>query len=163
VFEWLLAAILSKPLSDSLVEAQILDRREQNYFFKNYSQFYHDLETCFNRLLNLHNAPPLEDHQRFDKEIINDLVHFNNLAMRYVERQTELKIHQAEHWCNRLTTLKQTKAILSELYDAKCDYYYLPVRRSALKKARDLMGPGPYYAGQLPAAVPTEFLRRVDD
>ena len=39
--------------------------------------------------------------------------------------------------------------------DARCDFYYVTVRRQALKKLRDLIGEDAYLDAELPANVPT--------
>ena len=39
--------------------------------------------------------------------------------------------------------------------DARCEFYYVTVRRQALKKLRDLVGEEAYLAGTLPPNVPT--------
>jgi hypothetical protein len=46
--------------------------------------------------------------------------------------------------------------------DARCDYYYVTVRRQALKRLRDMLGSDAYYSGVLPPHVPLWRFQRVD-
>ena len=46
--------------------------------------------------------------------------------------------------------------------DARCDYYYVTVRRHALQKLREAIGPEAYYAGCLPPHVPVWRFQRID-
>jgi hypothetical protein len=46
--------------------------------------------------------------------------------------------------------------------DARCDYYYVTVRRDALKKLRDTLGLADYAAGKLPPHVPLWRFERID-
>ena len=39
--------------------------------------------------------------------------------------------------------------------DARCEFYYVTVRRQSLQKLRDLIGKEAYAAGELPDYVPT--------
>jgi hypothetical protein len=38
--------------------------------------------------------------------------------------------------------------------DARCEYYYVTVRRQALKRLKDMLGEDDYYAAKLPPHVP---------
>ena len=46
--------------------------------------------------------------------------------------------------------------------DARCEYYYIHVRRGALKKLRDAVGEEAYYSGTLPPHVPVWRFARID-
>ena len=46
--------------------------------------------------------------------------------------------------------------------DARCDFYYVTVRRQALKKLRDLVGDEAYATGELPPNVPTWRFREAE-
>jgi hypothetical protein len=46
--------------------------------------------------------------------------------------------------------------------DARCDYYYVTVRRLALKRLRELVGDEAYYAGNLPPCVPIWRLQEMN-
>ncbi len=44
--------------------------------------------------------------------------------------------------------------ILSSLFDARTDYYYVPVKRESLNLLRTLIGEENYYLGKLPSPIP---------
>jgi hypothetical protein len=46
--------------------------------------------------------------------------------------------------------------------DARCDYYYVTVRRQALKKLRKMLGVDDYYFGKLPPPVPLWRFQEID-
>jgi hypothetical protein len=46
--------------------------------------------------------------------------------------------------------------------DARCDYYYVNVRRQALERLRELVGDEAYYSGDLPPCVPLWHFRPAD-
>ena len=46
--------------------------------------------------------------------------------------------------------------------DNRCDYYYVTVRRQALKKLKEMIGDQAYYSGQLPPHVPVWQFARID-
>lgn len=52
--------------------------------------------------------------------------------------------------------------IWDALRDVQCDYYYVAVRRQALKDLRERIGSVAYYCGTMPPAVPVWRFRRVD-
>ena len=59
-------------------------------------------------------------------------------------------------WLVRLA-LKETDCLYQvwdSVRDARCEYYYITVRRQALKKLHPLLGPDAYAGGEWPPHVP---------
>ena len=49
--------------------------------------------------------------------------------------------------------------VWDKVRDARCPYYYVTVRRQALKQLRELVGEDSYYSGNLPPCVPLWHFR----
>ena len=56
-------------------------------------------------------------------------------------------------WWDLRTALQETDhlyQVWDNVRDARCEYYYVTVRRQALKKLREMIGENAYYQGQMP-------------
>ena len=51
--------------------------------------------------------------------------------------------------------------VWNTLRDARCSFYYVAVRRQALKQLRELVGEPAFYRAELPPPLPTWRLPRV--
>src|SRR5438093_1541624 len=61
------------------------------------------------------------------------------------------------NWWELRVALQETDhlyQVWDAVRDARCDYYYVTVRRLALKRLRDLVGEEAYYSSNLPPCVP---------
>ncbi|CAN5220011.1 hypothetical protein BH10PLA2_BH10PLA2_39970 [soil metagenome] len=156
-------AQLAKPIQAIAVQWQILDPREVKDILARPDDFLSDLALVRRRYRDLINAPAVEDSQRFpDRALVNDLLAFNRAYRQYIDvRQPVELVHS---WELRVT-LQETERlyqIWDRVREANCDYYYVGVRREALKKLRELVGDEAYYSGTLPPAVPSWRFRSND-
>lgn len=182
-YEWLLAAALltgspeapEPPQAQDLfptlhasmqhlaVEWEILDPRELRYVLVRPEDFKADLSLLRRRYQDLTDAPPLIDSQRFpDRVTINDYLAFNRAYRQHMDVRQPAELYR---WWEVRSALQETDhlyQVWDTARDARCDYYYVTVRRQALKKLRDLIGPEAYYAGQMPPYVPTWRLQEID-
>ena len=144
---------LRLPIHNLAIAWQILDPREVRYTMQDLNACTADLNLLRRRNRDLHDAPFAQDCERFpERTTVNEFLSFNRTY-----RQS-LDMRQTPH------TLWTTRAVLQEtdylyevwdtLRDARCEYYYVSVRRQALLKLRCMIGERDYYAGQLPAYVP---------
>jgi hypothetical protein len=91
------------------------------------------------RYQDLKDAPPLVDCQRFpDRSTISDLLAFNRAYRQHLDnRQTMEMVHTWEVR-DALQEADHLYHVWDTARDARCDYYYVTVRRQALKRlARD--------------------------
>jgi hypothetical protein len=154
---------LRAALQELAVDWEILDPREVRYVLAREEDFESDLNLLRRRYQELNDAPPLNDCLRFpDRATINDLLSFNRAYRQHIDVRQPAE--PARYWELR-TALQET----DELYlvwdtarDARCDYYYVTVRRQALKKLRDLIGMDAYYSGQMPPYVPLWRFQKID-
>ena len=69
------------------------------------------------------------------------------------------------HWWELREAIQETDRLYQvwdTIRDARCDYYYVTVRRQALKRLRETLGPDSYYSGNLPSHVPVWLFQHVD-
>jgi hypothetical protein len=142
---------------------EILDPREVRYVLTRAEDFPADLKLLRRRQRELADAPPLCDCTRFpQRTLINELLSSNRAYRQHLDSRQALdptgrwELHEALQEADRLYQIWDT------VRDARCDYYYVTVRRQALLKLREAIGPHSYYAGCLPPHVPVWRFARID-
>jgi hypothetical protein len=148
-------ALVHAPLQTLAVEWEILDPREIRYVLSRPEDFSSDLGLLRRRLQDLADAPPANDCERFpDRAAINDLLSFNRAYRQHIDvRQPG----EPGRWLEIRNALQETDhlyQVWDTVRDARCEYYYVTVRRTALKRLRELVGEDAYYSGKLPPHVP---------
>jgi hypothetical protein len=117
--------------------------------------FQADLDLLRRRHVELADAPRLADSFRFpDRRLVNELVRFNRAYRKHLETRQVWESDRAE--VIRVVVLETDRLyrVWDAVRDARCDFYYVTVRRQALKRLQDLLGPDAYAAGELPPYVP---------
>ena len=103
----------------------------------------------------LKNVPSIADSQRFpERAAVNDLLAFNRAYRQHIDVRQPLELL---NWWELRVALQETDhlyQVWDAVRDARCDYYYVTVRRLALKRLRDLVGEEAYYSSNLPPCVP---------
>jgi hypothetical protein len=153
-----------RPILQKLaVEWEILDPREVRYKLTRTEDFASDLKELRRRYQELADAPALQDSARFpDRATISDLLAFNRAYRQHIDNRQAVEL---AHWWELREALQEADRlyhIWDTVRDARCDYYYVTVRRQALKRLRDLIGDEAYYSGNLPPHVPIWRFRRID-
>jgi len=145
------------------LEWELLDAREVRYVLARAEDFPADLKLLRRRFQDLADAPPLDDCLRFpDRTLVNDLLSFNRAYRQHLDSRQGLdsssrwELHEALQETDRLYQIWDT------VRDARCEYYYVTVRRQALKQLREAVGPEAYYGGTLPPNVPVWRFTRID-
>jgi hypothetical protein len=156
-------AVVRPILQKVAISWEILDPREVRYVLTRPEDFAADLKLLRRRYQELSDAPPLCDGIRFpDRGLVNELLSFNRAYRQNLDSRQALdptgrwELHEALQETDRLYQIWDT------VRDARCDYYYVTVRRQALKKLRESIGPQAYYAGTLPPHVPVWRFARID-
>src|SRR6266851_6376773 len=145
------------------VQWEILDPREVRYVLTRNEDFASDMKLLRRRYADLADAPYVHDCIRFpDREVVNDMLTFNRAYRQHLE--TRLTMETTGWW-----DLRETLQEADHLYqiwdlvrDSRCDYYYVTVRRQALKKIKETVGDAAYYNGNMPPHVPVWRFARVD-
>ena len=142
---------------------EILDAREVRYVLTRPEDFTADLKLLQRRYHELANAPPVSDCLRFpERAVVSDLLAFNRAYRQQMDTRQAIEL---VHWWEFREAVQEADRlyqIWDNVRDARCDYYYVTVRRHALKKLRETIGPEDYYAGRLPPHVPVWRFQRID-
>jgi len=137
------------------VEWEILDERETRYVLTRAEDFCTDLNMLRRRRQELADAPKVADGMRFpDRITVNELVRFNRAYRRTIDERRQLEADRADSFRNAIAETDRLYQIWDSVRDARCDFYYVTVRRQALKKLRELIGDEDYNEAVLPPNVP---------
>ena len=148
-------APLRPALQRLAIHYEILDPREVRYVLTRTDDFPSDLRLLRRRYDDLADAPPLHDCERFpQRDMVNELLSFNRAYRQYLCCRQPVDLGR---WWEFRAALQETEylyQVWDTLRDARCEYYYVTVRRRALKKLRELLCEDSYYKAQLPPHVP---------
>jgi hypothetical protein len=147
--------VVQAALQKLAVEWEILDPRETRYVLARPEDFENDLNLLRRRYQDLKNAPKLNDCQRFpDRGTVNELLAFNRSYRRHLDARQPLEQDRSDGLRAALQETDWLYQVWDAVRDARCEYYYVTVRRQALKRLQTMLGPDSYTAGQLPPFVP---------
>jgi len=138
------------------VDWEILDQRETRYIMSRPDDYSADLNLLRRRYQELKDAPRVADSFRFpDRTAVNDLVRFNRAFRKHLDQRHELETDRSEELRLVMRETDRLYQVWDAVRDARCEFYYVTVRRQALKKLKDMLGDESYTAGTLPPNVPT--------
>ena len=142
---------------------EILDPREVRYVLTRPEDFAADLKLLQRRYHELANAPPVGDCQRFpERTVVSELLAFNRTYRQQMDARQAVEL---VHWWEFREAVQEADRLYQvwdNVRDARCDYYYVTVRRQALKKLRETVGEDAYWSGCLPPHVPVWRFARID-
>jgi hypothetical protein len=157
------AAHLRATMQEVAVQWEILDAREVRYILARPEDFGADLALMRRRFHDLLDAPPLADGLRFpDRNTVNEFLALNRTYRQHVDVRQPVEL---AHWWELRAALQETDQlyqIWDMVRDARCEYYYVTVRRQALKRLRELLGEEAYYSAKLPPSVPVWRFQKVN-
>jgi hypothetical protein len=137
------------------VDWEIMDSRETRYMMATREDFQPDLDLLRKRFSELADAPKLAECQRLpDRRTVNELIKFNRAYRQYLE---EREIWETDRSDLLQAAIQETDRFYRQwdaIRDAQCDFYYVTVRRAALKRLRDAIGQDAFRAGRMPSYVP---------
>ena len=138
------------------VEWEILDLRETRYVLARPEDFCSDLNMLRRRYQDLKDAPKVADSLRFPgRTEALSLVQFNRSYRKHLDERQQWEADRTEALRAVMSETDRLYKVWDAVRDARCEFYYVTVRRQALKKLRDLVGEEAYRAGTLPPTVPT--------
>jgi hypothetical protein len=154
---------LRPALQELAIRWEIMDPREKRYVLARPEDFQADLKLLCRRYRRLLDAPRLADCYRFpDRATINDLLAFNRTYRQFLTARQPVDLVHAEELREALNETDQLYQVWDAVRDARCNYYYVTVRRQALQQLRTLIGERAYYAGILPPHVPLWRFPEID-
>jgi hypothetical protein len=137
------------------LDLELVDSREEFLLQGQSRDSAGDFKEVRCRFVQLLRAPLLAEGERFpDRRLINELLGSNRSYRRELETRLTLDFVHAEELRLGIRETDQLHYAWNLLRDARCDYYYVTVRRQALAQLRDLLGDEAYYRTLMPPHVP---------
>jgi hypothetical protein len=135
---------------------ELLDHREKRYVLTRADDFNGDLNMLRRRYVELQDAPLVADGLRFpDRGTVNELVRFNRSYRKHLDQRQQLEVDRADALRGVMWETDRLYQVWDAVRDARCEFYYITVRRHALRKLRELIGDEAYRTATLPPTVPT--------
>jgi hypothetical protein len=134
---------------------EIMDPREERYLMAAREDFEPDLNLLRKRYFELADAPRLNDcHRLPDRRTVNELIKFNRAFRKHLEEREVWEPDRADLFHQAMQETDRFYRQWDAIRDAQCDFYYVTVRRAALKKLRDSLGASAFATGAMPSYVP---------
>ena len=138
---------------------EILDPRERAFTLV--QDPVDDLGMLQKRYEAFKSYPKLGECSRYpERKLINDLLTTNRLYRNNLYKRQEIDVINLDVIRDAIVETDQLYQVWDTVRDAQCDYYYVTVRREALKLLRDLVGEEAFYMGQMPPNIPVWHLPR---
>ena len=155
--------LIRPALQQLAVQWEVLDPREVRYVLARAEDFPADLKMLRNRYQNLADAPPLSEAARFpDRAMVNELLTFNRTYRQYLTVRQPVDLVHGDELRIALNETDHLYQVWDSVRDARCNYYYVTVRRQALKTLREMIGTEAFYRGELPPHVPVWRFPEID-
>lgn len=144
------------------VRMEVLDARETRYVLGRVEDFQTDLDLIRRRYEQLKDAPPVADADRFPpRDVVQHCLQFNWQYREHLEERLAWEPDRAAVIGRAIGETASLRKVWEAASDARCEFYYVTVRRHALLKLREALGPDAYAGGDLPPHVPTwRFIER---
>jgi hypothetical protein len=147
--------VVRRPLQEIAVQREILDPRELRYLLRTDTEFISDLNLLRRRSQQLSDAPRLTDCCRLpDRDTINRLLSLNRACRNQLQKQQLQAASDIDAIHAACRDYDHLYKIWDCARDARCEFYYVTVRRQALKRVCELIGRQVFESGSLPPCVP---------
>jgi hypothetical protein len=134
---------------------EIMDPREERYLMAARDDFETDLNLLRKRHAELADAPKLADcHRLPDRRTVNERIKFNRAFRKHLEEREVWEPDRADLFYQAMQETDRFYRQWDAVRDAQCDFYYVTVRRAALKKLQESLGDDAFAAGAMPPYVP---------
>lgn len=156
-------AILSPFVQMIALNLEILDPRENQYVLLRSADFSSDVKLLNKRFKELSDAPLVYDSMRFpDRLVIQEMLGFNRAYRQHLSARVNLESAFVVDLHAVIKETDQLYQVWDYIRDSRCEYYYITVRRHALKKVLESIGTEAFYSGVYPPSVPTWRFAAID-
>ena len=146
---------LQAALHKTAVEMEILDERETRYVLARPDDFEADLNLLRRRYVDLADAPKLGEAGRFpDRRAVSEYITFNREYRKTLETRQVWESDRADLIRVVVLETDQLYKVWDAVRDARCEFYYVTVRRQALKRLKEVIGDEAFANADLPPCVP---------
>ena len=147
---------LREALQKTAIDLEILDSREGAYLFAKRGEFSDDVNILRRRYADLRDAPRIAECGRLpERAVVGDLILFNRGYRKHLVEKQTLERDRCEQYDTALVETDRLYKVWDAVRDARCEFYYVTVRRAALRKLKEAIGEEAYALGHLPPNVPT--------
>jgi hypothetical protein len=137
------------------IAVEVMDSRERKQMFVKPEEFAGDLSTMRTRLKSLYDAPRLHECYLWpERAISGEMILMNRDIKRRIEAIYEL-YPESRSLKLVLEDLEARYQLWDAARDARTEFYYIHIRREAMKKLLNLLGEEAFSRGELPFGVPT--------
>jgi hypothetical protein len=124
-------------LIEYALEEELLDKNETKFILANTEEFPKDLGIIQKRRVELADAPKSSDSLRLpDRNTICENIKFNRAYNKHLEEFALWNSDRREIARQVMIENQKLYNVWDYMRDAKCDYYYITVRRIALKNLK---------------------------
>lgn len=137
------------------IEWEIIDIKESDCIMRRLVDWTEELDTIKRRYQNLKDAPKLIECNKLpEKTILRDMISFNRSYRHEMQKRADADMIEGELYRTIVRETDLLFNIYDKMEDARSEYFYVSVRRQALKDLRKLVGPENYYLNEWPCHVP---------
>ena len=155
--------LIRGPLLTFCATTETIDQRELRGLLVAANEYEADLLAINKMWARLRDCPSAADAERFpDRAAINEQLCLNRSYRKRLEERQLADVLNGPAICGLIQETDLLYRAWDYARDAKCEYYYVWVRREALRNLRELIGPENYARGQMPHYLPIWRFERVD-
>lgn len=155
--------LLRGPLIALAISEEIADEREFRYTLTSPLDFMESVSLLAKRRVELEGCPPVLDSARYgDRANINEMLCLNRCYRKRLEERLIIDSLNVREIVDSISETDQLYHVWDSARDATCTYYYVHVRRLALDRLRELIGPDNYARGRMPHYLPIWRFEMVD-
>ncbi len=143
-------------LQKAAIKMEILDPRETNFYFVDHKFFFRHVQRMHERYEKFLGEPLLAEAERLpSRDEIARLIKFNRRFRQHIVSESQLNKDRSDTYRETLTETDYLYRFWLAVQEARCPFFYVEVRRAALKKMKNLLGAEAYYQGSYLPNVPT--------
>lgn len=94
--------------------------------------------------------------------MVSDYLAFNRAYRAHLDARRGVDLHREYELGELASDVDRRYALWDLVRDSSVSYYYVHIRRRALRDLRERLGPADYYSGHLPPWVPTHAFRSAE-
>jgi hypothetical protein len=137
------------------IAQEIIDGKETRYILDDPADFENEVNLVRDRAKRLANTPSISLAQGFpDRNWINEQMAFNRKHHQWLESQLQFQIDRQDYFREWIKENNRLYAVWDKIRDVKCEFYYVTVRRDAMRDLREMLGEEDFWGRHWPPTVP---------
>ena len=137
------------------IDMEIMDPRESRYVLSKPEDFCTDLNMLRRRYRELADAPKVADADVLPPRTqIIQLLEFNRDFRKQMDERAHFELDRSDLLRGIIWETDKLYQVWDAARDARCEFYYITVRRQALQKLKYMLGDEAYAQAEMPPNVP---------